>query len=278
MNEQTNIDKPTVRLLALDLDDTLLNEDLRISAGNRKAILAAERQGVHVVLASGRATESLQVFGRELGMDRREGYFIAYNGSSIVESDTGTEEWGVKVDQETIAEAWDLAHELGQAIQTYVPGGILVSQDNEYTRKDTELTGIPSRVVDRAEFLAAARVKLLLPGEPRSLDPVEARFKQVFAGRANMFRSKPFFFEFMRPEADKGLALERLAGLHGIPREQVMACGDSWNDEGMLRWAGLPVAMANAAPGIKAICRWVTTRSHNEDGVAEAIERFILKA
>jgi Cof subfamily protein (haloacid dehalogenase superfamily) len=265
-----------VRLLALDLDDTLLDEHLRISPGNREAILEAERLGVRVVLASGRATESLLAYGRELGMDRRPGYFIAYNGSAIVESDTGKTEWGVMVEPELATEAWDLAAEMGQAIQTYVPGAILVSKDNEYTRKDTELTGIPNRVVDRSEFVAEARVKLLLPGEPRSLDPVEAHFKQAFTGRANMFRSKPYFFEFMRPEADKGLALERLAGLHGIPRESVMACGDSWNDEGMLRWAGVSVAMANAAADIKRIARWVTTRDHHHDGVAEAIERFIL--
>jgi Cof subfamily protein (haloacid dehalogenase superfamily) len=265
-----------IRLLALDLDDTLLDEQLRISPGNREAILEAERRGVQVVLASGRATESLLAYGRELGMDRRPGYFIAYNGSAIVESDTGQAEWGVKVDPATIAEAWDLAMEMDQAIQTYVPGAILVSHDNEYTRKDTELTGIPNRVVDRSEFVAEARVKLLFPGEPRSLDPVETRFKLTFAGRANMFRSKPYFFEFMRPEADKGLALERLAGLHGIPRESVMACGDSWNDEGMIRWAGVSVAMANAHPDIKKLATWVTTRDHHHDGVAEAIERFIL--
>ena len=267
---------PPVRLLALDLDDTLLNEQLEISPGNCQAILEAEQAGVRVVLASGRATQSMQSYGRSLGMDRREGYYITFNGASIVESDTGREEWGVKIDVPFLTEIWDLASELGQPVQTYIDGSILVSLDNQYTRLDTELTGIPWRAVDREKFLAAPRVKVLLPGEPRSLDGVEATFKQRFAGRANMFRSKPFFFEVLPNEADKGLALAKLAGLHGIRREEVMAIGDSWNDEGMLRWAGVSVAMANAAPGIRDVASWVTTRDHNDDGVAEAIGRFIL--
>jgi hydroxymethylpyrimidine pyrophosphatase-like HAD family hydrolase len=131
-------------------------------------------------------------------------------------------------------------------------------------------------VAGKSEFLGEPRVKVLLPGDPAGLNPVEAAFRQSFSGRANMFRSKPYFFEVLPRDADKGLALGRLAALHGIRRESVMAVGDSWNDEGMLRWAGWPVAMANAAADIRRIAAWVTTRSHDDDGVAEAIDRFIL--
>jgi hypothetical protein len=258
------------------MDDTLLDRDLKISAGNLRALTAAEELGVHVVLASGRAPAALNAYAELLGMDRREGYLIAYNGSSIVESDTGREVWGVKLDPGILGEIWDLAAELGQPVQTYVEGAILASRDNPVTRLDTRLSGIPNRIVGRAEFLAEARVKVVLPGDATALDPVEARFKDVFQGRANMYRSKPFFFEVMPLEADKGLALERLASMHGIRREEVMAIGDSWNDEGMLRWAGVAVAMANGAEDMRRIATWVTTRGNQEDGVAEAVERFIL--
>ena len=249
----TNLLSKPVRLLALDMDDTLLNEKLEISPANRQAILAAEKRGVHVVLASGRATSSLQKFGEQLGMDKRSAYYISYNGGAIVESDTGHEEWKAMMEPAFLAEIWDLAASMGQDLQTYIPGWILVNHDNEFTLLDSRLSGIPNRVVDRAEFIAEPRYKIVMPGDPEALTPVEAQCKKVLAGRANMFRSKPYFFELLPPEADKGLALARLAGMHGFSRDEVMAMGDSWNDEGMLRWAGVSVAMANAAPEIGSV-------------------------
>jgi hypothetical protein len=266
-----------IRLLALDMDDTLLDRDLDISAANRRALAAAERRGVQVVLASGRAPAALDRYVRLLGMDRRPGYLIAFNGSQILESDTGLVEWEARLEPEILAQIWDLAESLGVPMQSYDERGILVGRDNPRTRRESERTGVPWRMVDRAEFLCLPRVKVLLSGEPAALDPVEAGFKAAFPGRANMYRSKPYYFEIMPPAADKGLALERLAGLHGIRREQVMAVGDSWNDEGMLRWAGVAVAMANGAEEVRRIATWVTTRGHQEDGVAEAVERFILR-
>ena len=265
-----------IKLLALDMDDTLLNEELQISPGNQRALMAAEERGVHVVLASGRPPAGLAAFVKVLGMDQREGYLIAHNGSMIVQSDTGKAEWEVKLDTALLGEIWDLAEAFKQPIQTYDDGGILANVDNRFSRVDCDLLGLGLRVVDRAEFLSEPRVKIILPADPVFLGPVEARFKEVFQGRANMYRSKPYFFEIMHPDADKGLALERIATTHGLCREEVMAIGDSWNDEGMLRWAGVSVAMINGAEGIRRIATWVTNRTHNEDGVAEAVDRFIL--
>jgi len=265
-----------IKLLALDMDDTLLGRDLRISPGNQRALAAAEALGVRVVLASGRSPAALLPYVRTLGQDRHPGHFIACNGSLIVATDTGEEALRVTLDPDLLAECWDLAQALRQPIQTYSRNSILVNLDNPLTQRDTQLTGLVSRVVDRAEFIAEGRVKLVLPGDPLGLNPVEARFKETFKDRANMYRSKPYFFEIMPLTADKGLALEYLAALHGLPRAEVMAVGDSWNDEGMLRWAGVSVAMANSAEAILPLADWITTRSHDDDGVAEAVERYIL--
>ena len=268
----------SIKLLALDMDDTLLDQNLTISPENQRALTAAEELGVKLVLASGRAPEALTPFATILGMDQRPGYLIAYNGSQILASDTGEVEWEVKLGPALLAETWDLAAAFRQPIQTYSPQGILASVDNPGSRHDSQMTGMAWKVVDRAEFMSEPRVKVLLPNDPEALDPVEARFKEVFQGRANMYRSKPYFFEVMPREADKGFALERVATLHGFRQEEVMAIGDSWNDEGMLRWVGVGVAMANGAEVIRRLADWVTTRGHDEDGVAEAVDRFILKA
>jgi len=267
---------PRIKLLALDMDDTLLDRELRISPGNQRALTAAEELGVRVVLASGRAPAALTPYARQLGLDQRPGDLIAYNGSLIVETDTGQALWEIKLDTALLAEVWDTAAALGQPLQTYVDGAILASVDNPGTRLDSRLTGIPFHVVTRETFLAEPRVKVVLPGAPESLDRVQARFDQVFLGRANMYRSKPFFFEVVPLGADKALALARIAEAHGILREEVMAIGDSWNDEGMLRWAGVAVAMSNGPEEIRRLASWVTTRDNDADGVAEAVARFIL--
>lgn len=265
-----------IRLLALDLDDTLLRSDLSISNGNRAILAEAERQGVIIVLASGRAPEAMLPYVRELGLDKQEGYVICYNGASLRRTDTGHEEWGVRIGNDIAAEIWDLCAEKDWPVQTYLDGTILVNDVNDNTSLDSKLTGFPLRKVSREEFLAANPVKLIVPHEPVGLTPIEKEIRERFRERTNIFRSKPYFLEIMHAAADKGLALRRLASMHGIDREEVMAMGDAMNDEGMLRWAGLPVAMANALPAIKSIARWVTTRNHQDDGVAEAVQRFVL--
>ena len=274
INDSSSAPTHRIKLLALDMDDTLLDRDLGVSAGNRRALAAAQALGVEVVLASGRAPAALMPYVSDLGL--AGGHIIACNGSQIVETDCGREIWSARLDPGLLGESWDLAERFGQALQTYGAQGILASRDNPFTRRDSGITGLPWTTVDRKGFMAEPRVKLILAGDPRGLDPVEAGFKAAFQGRANMYRSKPYFFEVMPLEADKGLALERLAGLLGILREEVLAVGDSWNDEGMLRWAGVSVAMANGAEDIRRIASWVTTRGHDDDGVAEAVERYIL--
>ena len=265
-----------IRLLALDLDETLLDRNRAISPGNQRALAAVQALGVRVILASGRPPAGLLPHLTTLGLHQREGHAIACNGGLIMALPAWREVWSVCLEPALLAEAWDQAADLRQPVQTYAPAGILVSQDNPVTRKDSRLTGLPWKVVDRAGFLAEPRIKVLLPGASPDLDPVEARFRAVFQGRANLSRSRPRVFEVMPLEADKGLALARIAALEGIPQQHVMAIGDSWNDEGMLRWAGVSVAMANAPAGIQQLATWVTSRGHDDDGVAEAVERYLL--
>lgn len=269
--------QPLIKLLALDLDDTLLDKDHRISPENARALALAEAAGVHVVLASGRPPAGMWPFARELGMDRREGYLLSYNGASIRNTVTGAEEWGCRLSTDLAGEVWDVCQELGQGLQTYTDDWILVSEDNPWTRRDTELTGVPYRVVDRQAFTAEPLVKILIPAEPPVLQKTIDRISREFRGRCNCFTSKPYFFEILPLEADKGLALRHLAERHGIRREEVMAMGDAMNDHGMISWAGVGVAMANARDEVKAAARWTTSRQHHESGVAEAVWHWVLE-
>lgn len=266
-----------MQLLALDLDDTLLNEDLEISQEDQRSLRLAEELGVHIVLASGRTPEAMAKYLRVLEMDRREGFLISYNGAQILRSDTGEVEWNCTLEPDTSRALFEECRRRDVPIQCYRRGTILVTRDNPYSQEDTRLTGMPRRVVDEGEFFAEEPVKLVIPMDPEPLALLAGELQEKYGRAANMFISKPFYFEILSPRADKGLALEQLALRHGFARDQVMAMGDALNDAGMLRWAGLPVAPANARPEIKKLVQWVTSRDHNHSAVTEAVSRFILQ-
>ncbi|MDK2918708.1 MAG: hypothetical protein PWQ37_1441 [Candidatus Petromonas sp.] len=267
-----------VKLLALDMDDTLLNKDLKISEKNKKALREAEDKGVIVVLASGRSPFAMEKYAKELGMHRRKGYKICYNGASIIRTDTHEEVYGHRLPVDLAQEVYEVVDKLGYPVQTYKGDMIYVSFQNEYTDLDCKLTGMGQEVVeDFKGFLTDAPVKFVIPGDPKELTKVEKLLKDKFKVQANIFRSKPFFLEVMPKEADKGSALRHLGEMMNIQKNHIMVIGDAMNDAGMIQYAGISVAMANAIEEIKQMADIITEGTNNEDGVAEVVEKYILK-
>jgi hydroxymethylpyrimidine pyrophosphatase-like HAD family hydrolase len=125
-------------------------------------------------------------------------------------------------------------------------------------------------------MVEAGAHKLIIPGDPMILKPLEDILRTYLDTDITLFTSKPYFLEILPPHIDKGTALAFVAGRLEIPREEVFAIGDSMNDEAMLRWAGCGVAMANSDPRIKSIAALITERTNDDDGVAEVIERYVL--
>jgi hydroxymethylpyrimidine pyrophosphatase-like HAD family hydrolase len=125
-------------------------------------------------------------------------------------------------------------------------------------------------------MVAQGCYKLLIPGDPMLLQPLEALLKVYVGDNATLFTSKPYFLEILPAQTDKGTALAWVAEKQRIDSENVLAIGDSMNDEAMLRWAGTGVAMANGDDRVKNIADLVTERSNDDDGVADVIERYIL--
>ncbi len=268
-----------VRLLAHDLDDTLLSEELTISNENMKAVKAAEAAGVTVLLASGRTLFSMRRFGRELGMWGRPGFMITNNGATVVSTETEAVVLERPLEPAVGIEAWEIVQRHGMTMQYYGDGDIFAAGPSHYTDEDCKLTGQRWHQVESfGASLTVPRTKFVIPGDPEALKPVEAELKAVLGHAANIFTSKPYFLEILRADADKGTALAYVADVLDIPVENVMAIGDSMNDYGMLSWAGVSVAMANARDEVKEVARFVTERTHQENGVAEAIERFIPEA
>lgn len=266
-----------IRLLALDLDDTLLRSDLSISYRTRNVIKKAEASGLTVVLASGRAPAAMEQFARLLGMHKRPGYLICNNGTVIQESHTGAVVFEARIPSETALKAYDLANAEGFALQIYEDDIMYVSRTNEFTSYDQKLTGLRQVVVENFRAMVQSGCyKLLIPGDPMLLSPLESIIRTYLGDEITLFTSKPYFLEILPPKTDKGTALAKAAELLEIPREEVLAIGDSMNDEAMIRWAGTGVAMANGDERIKNIASLITEKTNDDDGVAEVIEKFIL--
>ncbi|MDR2313163.1 MAG: Cof-type HAD-IIB family hydrolase [Spirochaetaceae bacterium] len=265
-----------VRLLALDLDDTLLRSDLSISFRTRNAIRRAESRGVTVVLTSSRAPAAMEHFAALLGLNKRPGFLIANNGTIVQETQSGNLIFDIKIPPQAALLIYDMADAEGFAVQIYDDDIMYISRSNEFAEYDQKITGLRQVVVENFRSMVAAGChKMLIPGDPMILEPL-ARLLANYAGDVSIYTSKPYLLEILPPGTDKGTALALVAEKLSIPREAVLAVGDSMNDETMLRWAGYSVAMVNADERLKEIAALVTEKSNDEDGVADLIERYIL--
>lgn len=265
-----------IRMIAIDLDDTLLRSDLTVSFRVRNMVKRAAKEGIMIVLATGRIPAATEFFARLLGMNKRNGYFVCSNGTLIMESKTKNVIFETKMSVEAALTAFDLVSAEGFAVQLYKDDVMFVSKTNEFTIYDQKLTGLKQVVAeDFRDLVAKGCDKLLIPGDPLILPPLESILNTYLGDEITLFTSKPYFLEILPPRTDKGVALAKIAAKLGIKREEVMAIGDSMNDVAMLKWAGTGVAMLNADERIKKIADLVSEKTNDDDGVADVIEKLL---
>jgi Cof subfamily protein (haloacid dehalogenase superfamily) len=266
-----------LKILALDMDDTLLHSDLSISYRTRNAIRQTAQNGVTVVLASGRIQAAMDSFSRLLGLHERQGYLICNNGALILETQTGNIVYEAKLDKETILAVCDLADAEGFALQMYDNDIMYVSRQNEYSNADQRTTGLRQVVVENfKDMVGNGCYKLIIPGDPELLKSMEIIIRTYLGQSLTLFTSRPYFLEITPEDTDKGTALAKVAKILKVRQEQTMAIGDSMNDEAMIRWAGIGVAMVNGDERIKSMADVVTEHTNDDDGVAEVIEKYFL--
>ena len=267
-----------IQLLAVDLDDTLLTDEFTISCKNKNALLQAEDAGVTVVLATGRPLESTLRYAEEMGMMSRESYLITGNGTLLIRSDTRQELIHHNLPMKESLDAIRYLKKRNIPVMIYHKGTISVSQENRWVDEDCRISGFKKVIIDDYESFIrdASPQKILIPGDPDYILELESVLREQFGNVFHIFTSKPFFLEFIPKEADKGIALQYLATHLCIPQSSVMAIGDSMNDLGMITYAGVGVAVGNAHIRIKNVASSVTSSTHQDDAVAEAVRRYIL--
>lgn len=270
--------KLSVGIIAIDLDDTLLRQDLTISDRTVRTLAEAANRGIKIVLASGRAPEAMTKYSNRIGSDHMQSFMICNNGSQIIKSDTLEKIREHFLPEDIAIEAFRLAVDAGLSCHIYENDIIYASKETEYSDEDSRLSGLTVVVPDDFEALIhKGTFKLLIPGNEEFIVPVEAEFKVQFQGRATVFVSKPYFLEILPYNVGKGEALKEIAeDILGLPRSHVMAFGDSMNDESMIRYAGHGVAMKNGRSEIIKLAKHVTDETNDDDGIADFLEKYVL--
>lgn len=263
-----------IKLVAVDLDDTLLNSKLAISPRACEAIRQAVAQGVTVTIATGRMYRSALPYAKQLGLDVP---IITYNGALIKSCLSGEVLLNQPIDRKLAQEVLALCKQHGWYVQNYVQDELYVEKINQYSEQYSRLAGVPATAVgDRLYLGEEPSSKMLIMSTPEGILEIYNTCKAILGNRLNFAISKPTYLEITDPAANKGRALAFLGDRLGINREETMAIGDSGNDLDMLKYAGWGVAMGNASPAIKAIAR-LETLCNDADGVAEAIEKYVLE-
>ena len=266
------------KVLALDLDGTLTNNAKVITPRTKAALQAAADRGVRIVLASGRPTVGIEPLAKELELDRRGGCILSYNGGKIIDCKTGETLVQHEFPPELIDPVCTFARYWNVMPLTYDAKGI-VTEDaaNPYVGEEARINKIPVRKVENLPAEVTYPInKLLLVGDPVDMPHVEELMQQKFAGKLSIYRSAPFFIETMPLGVEKSASLALLLKNMGLGPENLMACGDGWNDLPMIRYAGMGVAMGNAVPEVKQAAKYVTA-DNEHDGVGLAVEKFILE-
>lgn len=268
-----------IKVLALDLDGTLTNDQKIVTPRTRAALDAAIEQGVTIVLASGRPTAGIMPLAKELELDKKGGCILSYNGGAIIDCRTGETLYQKELDPALVPQLCAFAAQQDIAIITYNNEGVISERpEDEWALRECFTCKLPMiRVDDLADYVDYPICKMLITLDPARRDEVCAAGKEQFAGQPlDLYPSSPFFIEAVPQGVAKDASLAALLERMGLTTENLMACGDGLNDRSMLAYAGVGVAMQNAEDPVKAVADYVTEADNNHDGVAEAVEKFIL--
>ncbi|MEN6413914.1 MAG: Cof-type HAD-IIB family hydrolase [Veillonellales bacterium] len=264
----------SIRLVAVDLDDTLLDNNTAVSLRTRQAIQTAIEQGVTVTVATGRMYPSALPYARQLKLDVP---IITYNGAMITACLSEKRLYYRPLDYAVACQVLELFRERGWYIQSYVNDVLYVREKNDRTRRYEKAAGVTAREIgDKLYRPPVAPTKMLVIAEPERLDEIRETVKSMFGERLYVANSKSIYLEIAHSTVNKGRALAFLTDQLHINRQEVMAVGDSINDLDMIEYAGWGVAMGNGADAVKEAAQAVTLRN-DEDGVAAAIEKYVLR-
>lgn len=262
-----------IKLVAVDMDDTLLDDTLHVSQPTCEAIAKAQEQGVIVTIATGRMFSSVVPFAKQLNI---EVPVISYNGGMVRYTTSREMVFHQSLDEISARRIVEIFRERGWYLQSYMDDVLYVVERCEKARFYEDLLGIKAVAVGNEFYnMKHEPTKMLSLAEPHEIQEIQQVIDKELGAKIFSTTSKAHFLEITHPEVNKGRALAVLAEKLSIRQEEIMAIGDSNNDYPMIQYAGLGVAMGNASDRVKGIAQAVTA-DNNHHGVAEAIKKYVL--
>ncbi|MFC5405729.1 Cof-type HAD-IIB family hydrolase [Cohnella soli] len=258
------------RMIALDVDGTLLNDHHELTPKVRGAVREAASRGAEIVLCTGRGSTSALPVLKELGL---QGTMITHNGASVVDSESRSILFDTVISHDSAFPYINYCRERGIHFDMNTAFDLFTEAIGE--EAETMYRNLKAQPISRRKDDAFPErlVKLSIYASKEMMDGVETEWG-TWKSKLQFVRSGDNFIDVQSHEATKGKALERLAAMRGIPRKSILALGNYYNDLGMIAFAGKGVAMDNSPPEVKEKADAVTL-SNNEDGVAAALEAYV---
>lgn len=266
------------RLVALDVDGTLCDDAGRIGVRTAARVAEARRRGVAVALVTGRPFAAVRPIAGRLGISLP---LVCHHGALVRDPRSGRIRFHRPIAPGPAADLAAFLAAAGAEAVAHEADRLLAPRLDRDAAAFYRGQGVAARAVgDLAAHLRACGgpgpAMLSVRGEPGLVSALAAAVARAWAGRIAPQRPHPGALDLVAAGVSKEAAVARLARDLGVPREAVLAVGNGDNDAGLLRWAGLGAAVANASPALLAVADWVAP-DNNHDGVAAVLERFLFK-
>lgn len=274
-----------IKAIILDIDGTLTNSKKEITPETKQALLAAQKMGIRLALASARSDNGLRRFGRILDFEHNNGIFICYNGGLILNSETNEVYFEKKMPIE-------LGREILEHLKSFncipmINRGEYMYLNDVYRKihvagKEVDIIQYETRSnefmiceqKDLAAFADFPLAKILVAASDDYLREHGNEMGAPFKDRAKTGLTAPFYYEFNAKGVDKAMAIEKAFGTLGISPDEMMAFGDAQNDLPMIKYVKYGIAMGNAVQELKDAAFDITA-DNDHDGIAKALYQYI---
>lgn len=265
------------KLIATDMDGTLLDDNHKLTNGNIEAIVNIQKKGVKFVLASGRPSFAMFEQAKQLKMDENGGYVLAFNGGQLIDMSNNEIVFHEGLTKNDIEIVYQISKELEIPMVLYFEDTVYATKNTKLTKYEADQCNMKLVEFENLEKLYELGItettKCMLIDEPEKIKEAEKYMENNYNDKYFFAISKPIFLEIANKNVNKGKTLKKLGEILNIEMEEMIAVGDSGNDIPLLEVSGMPVAVENAISEIKEISKFISTNNNN-DALKTVIENF----
>ncbi len=260
------------KLIAVDMDGTLLKNNYEITKHTEEIVKKAVEKGIIFTIATGRPYNVAQKFVRQLNLKNE---IITNNGAMIFNASDNKILHRINLAKEDAKKIFEIGLKEDTTMCIWSNDVLYFNKINEKSSDYQSISGVKPIIIESFDDIKNIDItKILWYDEPQRIENFQVELKNTFK-ETSLYRSRATFLEFINSQTSKGLAVQMVAKMHNIKKEEIIAIGDELNDLSMIEYAGLGVAMGNAHSLIKENAQFVTC-SNEEEGVSKVIEKFVL--